>query len=179
MSTPPVRVLVIDDNHHMRLILKGMLRALRSPEVQEAADGVEALERMKSWRPDLVICDYVMPQLDGVEFVRMVRWSTDSPCWDVPIILVTGYAERRVVMAARDAGADAFIAKPLQTLRLLEKIDYVLPRRRAFVKSPRYIGPCRRNGMNPTYAGPFRRKDDYMPDAEGDAPEAAAAAAAG
>lgn len=160
MAFTTIRALVIDDNHHMRMILKGMLRALSSPEIKEATEAVEALELMKNWQPDVIICDYFMPQLDGIEFVKLVRQSKDSPCFDVPILLVSGYAERRIVVAARDAGADGFIAKPLQTKSLLEKLVRVTPRRRPFIISARYTGPCRRGRPNPHYAGPLRRESD-------------------
>ena len=106
-------VLVVDDNHYMRVIVSTMLRSMGINLIREASDGIDALEIVRDWRPDVVIIDLMMEQLDGVEFTKLVRRGVDSPNPYVPIIMMTGHTDRRHVIDARDAGVSEFIAKPL------------------------------------------------------------------
>jgi two-component system chemotaxis response regulator CheB len=117
-----VRVLVVDDSAYVRKVVTQMLS--RSPFIDVvgiARDGREALERVEELRPDVVTCDLIMPELDGVGFVReqMGRWP-------VPIVIVSVASESgELVLNALDAGAVDFIQKPtaLASDRLLEMSD--------------------------------------------------------
>lgn len=159
-STLPISVLVVDDNHHMRSILKELLKSAGVTEIKEAADPVDAFEVLKSVPIDLLLADLSMPIIDGVEFVRMVRGSADSPNQFLPIIMVTGHSERSKVMAARDAGVNEFLVKPVTAKNLMDRLALIVNAPRPFVKSPTYFGPDRRRRTIPDYAGPFRRKND-------------------
>ena len=157
-----VMVLVVDDNHYMRVIVCTMLRAMGITLIREASDGVEALEIIRDWRPDVIIMDLVMQQLDGLETTRLLRQGSDSPHPFVPIIMVTGHTDRATVVAARDAGVNEFVAKPLTAKGLIDRMKSVINSERGWVKSSTYIGPDRRRRSPPDYPGPFRRAADKV-----------------
>jgi two-component system, chemotaxis family, chemotaxis protein CheY len=155
-----LHVLVIDDNPHMRGIVVAILRGAGFTRVKEANDGAQALEEMRAGIPDIIICDLNMDPIDGLEFTKMLRTANDSPGAFIPVIMMTGHTERSKVTAARDAGINELVAKPISAKTLLERIVSVIDRPRPFVKSPSYSGPCRRRGTPKDYKGPFRRRGD-------------------
>jgi two-component system, chemotaxis family, chemotaxis protein CheY len=156
----PITVLVIDDNTHMRGIIKELLRAVGVHDIKEAADPVEAFELIKTVPIDLVLVDFSMPIIDGIEFTQMVRTSSDSPNPYMPIIMITGHSERSRVKAARDSGVNEFLVKPVTAKNLMDRITSVVNNPRSFVKGGTYFGPDRRRRKDPAYAGPWRRKSD-------------------
>jgi two-component system, chemotaxis family, chemotaxis protein CheY len=155
-----ILALVVDDNHYMRVIVCTMLRAMGVVHIREASDGAEALEIVRDWRPDVIIIDLVMEHLDGVEFTRLIRTGTDSPHPYVPIIMLTGHTDRAHVIAARDAGVNEFVAKPLTARALIDRMRSVIDNERAWVKSSSYTGPDRRRRASKDFKGPYRRAMD-------------------
>lgn len=160
-----LHVLVVDDNAHMRSIVVAILRGIGIGTVKEACDGADALEVMRAGVPDIVIADLNMDPIDGLDFARMVRTAPDSPFPFVPIIMMTGHTERSKVMAARDAGINELLAKPISARTLLDRIIAVIDRPRPFIKTANYVGPCRRRTTPKDFAGPWRRSTD---DVEGE-----------
>jgi two-component system chemotaxis response regulator CheY len=155
-----VMVLVVDDNHYMRVIVSTMLRSMGITLIREASDGAEALEIVRDWRPDVIVLDLVMETIDGIEFTKLVRRGTDSPNPYVPIIMMTGHTDRRRVLEARDAGVNEFVAKPLTARALIDRMRSVINNERGWVKSTGYVGPDRRRKTAADYKGPFRRVAD-------------------
>lgn len=105
--------LVVDDNHHMRHLVRMILKSLGVNEIMEAEDGSAALRTMENYEADIVICDWNMQPMDGIAFTKMIRTSEDSPNIYVPIIMLTGHTEISRVKIARDAGVNEFLAKPV------------------------------------------------------------------
>ena len=155
----PITILIVDDNQHMRGILKELLRAAGVNDIKEASDPLEAFEYMKSSLVDLLLVDLAMPLMDGVEFTRMVRTNENSPNHFLPIIMITGHSERSRVNAARDAGVNEFLVKPVTAKGLMERLSLIVNRPRNFVKSKQYFGPDRRRRADPNFSGAERRKD--------------------
>jgi len=120
------RVLLVDDNQHMRTLVATILLGLGCKEIAEAGDGATALEMMRDLPVDVVIVDYKMSGIDGIEFVRMLRTAKDSPGRYLPILMMTGSTTRRVVLAAKQAGVSAFVAKPVSTRTLADRLAYSL-----------------------------------------------------
>jgi CheY-like chemotaxis protein len=108
-----LRVLVVDDNAQMRGILQSMLRAFGVRAVSLAVDGSDALVQLERRQFDIAICDWLMEPMDGYEFVRKARASADPGIRDLPIVMLTGQAEMRQVLAARDAGVTEYLLKPI------------------------------------------------------------------
>lgn len=153
-------VLVVDDNQHMRALLIEVLRAIGASEVREASDGAEALNILRSRRIDLVICDLAMQPVDGIDFVRLLRTSPDSPDPMAPVIIVSGHSTSSKVFEARDAGANEFLVKPITARGVIDRITRVVHHPRDFVRSEDYVGPDRRRRIDPNFNGPWRRADD-------------------
>lgn len=160
-SLETLRILIADDNQHMRTLLKSLLQALGVKYLHESTDGATAFMAMRDFKPDLALSDLTMQPMDGIEFTRMVRRHKDSPNPQVPIIMVTGHTERSLVEGARDAGVNEFLAKPITPHNLIARITEVLDRPRPFVRCEAYVGPDRRRRRKvDNYRGPWRRHDD-------------------
>lgn len=139
-----VNFLIIEDNKHMSVMVKTLLVAFGARNVIEATDGADAFKALKHFPADIIICDWVMQPLDGLDFVRMVRTSKDSPNPFVPIIMLTGYTEMHRVTQARDAGVNEFLAKPVSAQRLYSRIQAIIEHNRQFIKIKDFFGPDRR-----------------------------------
>jgi CheY-like chemotaxis protein len=155
-----LRALIVEDNPHMRTLLKSLLHALGLKQVYEAAEGAAAFEALRERNPDFILTDLSMKPMDGIEFTRQVRGSKDSPNPYIPIIMVTGHTERPLIMTARDAGVTEILAKPITARSLMLRIAQVIDKPRAFVRCGDYFGPDRRRRTPEDYAGPWRRHDD-------------------
>jgi CheY-like chemotaxis protein len=155
-----LRILLVDDNHHARILLTEILRALDVRHVFEAADGAEALEIMRTQAIDIVMTDLAMQPVDGIEFVRQVRNAPDSVDPMIPVIMVTGHSTIRRVAEARDVGVTEFLSKPITARGVIERITRVVDYPRPFVRTADYFGPDRRRRDDPNYDGPRRRRSD-------------------
>lgn len=155
-----LKILLVDDNQHMRLLLTEILRAIGARDVFEAADGAEALQMLRANPIDIVMTDLAMQPLDGIDFVRLVRNSRDSPNPMVPVIMITGHSTLRRVAEARDVGVTEFLSKPVTARGVIERINRVVEHPRPFVRSGDYFGPDRRRKDDPEYPGPRRRSKD-------------------
>ena len=154
-----VKFLIVEDNPFMRIILKQLLRALGVLEMAEAIDGAQAFSVMKTFEPDIILVDWEMQPLDGLDFVKLVRTGDDSPNEYVPMIMVTGHSEQNKVTQARDAGINEILIKPLSVRTLFARIRAVIERPRAYIETKVYFGPDRRRKQNANFPGEDRRKD--------------------
>ena len=122
-----VKILIIDDNAHIRTMLAGILRAIGINLIIEAGDGAEALQILRTNRIDVVLTDLAMGPLDGIDFVRLLRNSPDSPNQRVPVIMITGHSTMRRIEEARDVGVDEFLTKPLTEPAFIAALGAVDP----------------------------------------------------
>ena len=155
-----LKILLVDDNHHMRVLLTEILRAIGVKHVFEAGDGAEALQIMRTHQVDIVMSDLAMQPLDGIDFVRLLRNSPDSPNQMTPVIMITGHSTSRRVGEARDAGVNEFLAKPVTARGVIERIGEGVEHPRPYVRAPDYFGPDRRRKSEAGYPGPWRRSAD-------------------
>jgi two-component system chemotaxis response regulator CheY len=153
-----LRFLVVDDNAHMRRILRTLLHGFGTREVYEAENGAGGYEAFVHYLPDIVITDWVMPVCDGLELTKKIRQPTSNANPYVPIIMLTGYSEKKRVIAARDAGVTEFMCKPISAKALYQRILGVVINPRPFIRTETYFGPDRRRNSSPNYIGPERRK---------------------
>lgn len=152
-------VMIVDDNQHMRSLVRAIMEAIGIRNVIEARDGEHALDKMRNNEVHLVITDWNMEPMDGIDFTRYLRSSPDSPDPFIPVIMLTGHTERAKVELARDAGVDEFIAKPVTAKALLARINSIVNNRRPFIRTGRYFGPDRRR-KNMPFDGPEKRADE-------------------
>ncbi len=113
------RVLLVDDSATILMMEKMIL--LRGPyEVTTARDGMEALEKARAERPDLILLDVVMPRMDGFETCRRLRQQDETR--DIPVIFVTTRGESENVATAFQSGASDHVTKPINGAELLAKL---------------------------------------------------------
>lgn len=155
-----VSFLIVDDNNHIRRVIAQILRSLGARTIKEAGDGSEALAILGDWDADIVITNWMMAPLDGIELARTVRTASDSRNPMVPIIMLTAYSEAERVTEARDAGVTEVVVKPVSPSALYKRIEEVILRPRQFVRCETYVGPDRHRRSDENYHGPRRRSHD-------------------
>ncbi|NQV59913.1 MAG: response regulator [Alphaproteobacteria bacterium] len=156
-----LQVQLVEDNRNMRVLVKAMLNALGMENVRDYSNGQEAKEAIQEFTPDLVITDWMMAPVDGLEYTKFIRGDIDSPDIFTPIILMTGHTEKWRIIAARDAGVTELLAKPITAKTLYDRILAVIEKPRPYVRTKSFFGPCRRRVNWREYMGPERR---YQPD---------------
>jgi CheY-like chemotaxis protein len=157
-----VRVLVVDDDEEMRRLLRKILRTIGVVETMTATNGVDALDAMRRETVDIVITDWSMTPIDGVELIRRIRDLENSPLPFVPVILLTAYAEPARVAKARDAGVNEVLVKPVSPKALYDRLVHIIENPRSFVRTKAYFGPDRRRKDRPI-EGPNRRQREAAP----------------
>jgi len=157
-----LKALIVEDNAHMRSLLRALLNSIGVKDIAEASHGQAAIDLLRERKSDLVLSDLAMKPMDGLEFTRYVRNHEHSPNPFVPIIMISGHTEKYRVEAARDAGVTEFLAKPITAHTLFSRIAEIVERPRAFVRCDSYFGPDRRRRGIEDYAGPRRRKEDMQ-----------------
>jgi len=118
-----MRILVVDDFASMRKIIKGLLKQIGFQNIEEADDGSTALEKLKIGEFDLVICDWNMPKVPGIEVLKAIR--NDPRLKDLPFLMVTAEAKKDNVMEAVKAGVNQYIVKPFTAETLKKKIEKI------------------------------------------------------
>lgn len=148
--------LVLDDNVHMISIVRSTLLGLGINRTWQARSARDALEILRREPVDIVITDYQMPEMDGLEFTRLVRTSEGIPNPFIPVVMLTAYSALSRMLSARDAGVTEICVKPINARQLWTKIAAVVNHPRPFVRTRSYIGPDRRR-RNDTFTGDDRR----------------------
>tara|TARA_R110000787_G_scaffold274979_1_gene383222 strand:- start:64100 stop:64723 length:624 start_codon:yes stop_codon:yes gene_type:complete len=157
-----IDILIVEDNKHMQALVRDMMRALGVNSVRTADDGASALKVLIDFEPDIIVTDWKMHPLNGVELVQMIRTGSDSKNPYVPVIMLSAYTEYKRVKEAVDAGVNEFLAKPVSVTGLYNRIVSIIDRPRPFIRNKSYTGPDRRrhdtNSSN--YEGKLRRETD-------------------
>ena len=158
-------VLIAEDTAPMRKLVRNVLEALNIRNIHEARNGEEAFKIMYEENPDIVIVDWDMDPMDGIELAGEIRKGPLSPNRLVPIIFLTGYSSAKKVLQARDAGATEFVVKPFSAADLAKRVAYVINRPRDFIDCGTYFGPDRRRLKGEDdYSGELRRYIDWEDD---------------
>ncbi len=166
-----IRVMIIDDNRHMRALLFSIMRALGFREIKEYGDAEAALREIEHFGPDIVLTDWNMEPMDGIELVKRIRNEGAEEVRYVPIVMLTGHSEADRVRAARDAGANEFLAKPVSANSIYSRILRIVEHPRPFIKSDDYFGPDRRRHDEGPPDGMAERREANGGATADDAPE--------
>jgi two-component system, chemotaxis family, chemotaxis protein CheY len=116
-----MRVLVVDDFATMRKIIKNVLKQINIDNTVEAENGKQALQTLKSDSVDLIISDWIMPEMTGIEFLRACK--EDPSIKNIPFIMVTAEAQKDSVVEAIKGGVDNYVVKPFTPEKLQLAID--------------------------------------------------------
>lgn len=153
-------ILVVEDTAPMRKLIASVLETMDVGMIYTAENGEQGYAQVRKVNPDIIIADWHMAPMDGIELTREIRHNTLSPNRMVPVILVTGYSAMNRVAEARDAGVTEFLVKPFSANDLAKRIAYVINKPRDFIDCATYFGPDRRRRIAPDFKGPFRREED-------------------
>lgn len=155
-------VLIVDDCTNMQQLLRALLLAFGFADVHTARCGESAIKVLDGLSPDFIICDYNMGPMNGIDFIRALRGDENSPNRFVPIIMLTGHTEMSTILAARQAGATEFLAKPVSPQSLYKRIEMVIERPRDFVETKNFFGPDRRRSSVEEWARQERRDVSFI-----------------
>jgi len=156
-----LRVLIADPYAQLREIMRDILmRGIGVEEVIEAKNGEEAISLMRDLACDVAIVDCAMKPLGGIEMTRRIRTGSEGIDPFFPVILVSGHAEISEIIAARDAGANEYLAKPLSAKILDLRLNAVIKRPRPFIRADNFFGPDRRRHDRDGYKGSERRTQE-------------------
>lgn len=154
-----ITVLVVESSRAMFDLTKSVLQTFGANQIYSAYGFEEGFETLVRVNPDLVIIDWLEEPHNGLVLTKKIRKSPDSPNPFVPIILMSGYSQKRRVIAARDAGITEFLVKPFTANALYQRIEQLIESPRDFVRNDTYFGPDRRRKREHGYQGPERRDD--------------------
>jgi len=118
-----MRVLIVDDFATMRRILKNILKQIGFKNISEADNGKTALKELKNERFDLVLCDWNMPEMPGIELLNQVR--SDEQLKGIPFVMVTAEAKKENILEAVKAGVSSYIVKPFTAETVSEKLKKI------------------------------------------------------
>jgi two-component system chemotaxis response regulator CheY len=121
-----MRFLVVDDSTTMRRIIIGALKKVGYGDCSEAANGREGIEQLASAGADVVITDWNMPEMSGIEFIRAIRANDATK--NLPVLMVTTNAAKEDIAEALGAGVSSYLVKPFTPETIKEKVEAMLAR---------------------------------------------------
>lgn len=124
-----IKILVVDDFSTMRRIIKNLLRDLGFNNTSEADDGMTALPMLQSGNFDMVVTDWNMPGMPGIDLLRAIR--ADAKLSNIPVLMVTAEQKKENIVEAAQAGVNGYIVKPFTAATLKEKLDKIFERMEA------------------------------------------------
>ncbi len=152
-----LRLLIVDDDQHMQMLLRTIVRGIGIENVKVEEKLPHALAAVATFNPDILLLDLELRDASGLDFAREIRTVSGSPNPYLPIIAVSAAADRTHVTAARDAGINEFLAKPLSAASVYDRIVSIIERPRPFVRIGTYAGPCRRRRKKLIFRGVEQR----------------------
>jgi two-component system chemotaxis response regulator CheY len=128
METAGMKFLVVDDFATMRRIVRNLLKEIGYANSEEAEDGVDALNKLRSGHYDFVVSDINMPNMNGFDLLRSIR--ADEALKHLPVLMVTAEAKKEDIITAAQAGASGYIVKPFTKATLEEKLTKIVQKLR-------------------------------------------------
>jgi two-component system chemotaxis response regulator CheY len=121
--SPDMKILVVDDMSTMRRIVKNIFKQLGFTNIEEAENGKEALDKMKAAKFDLVVSDWNMPVMPGIDLLRNIR--ADAGLKHIPVLMVTAEAQKDNLLEAIQAGVSNYVVKPFTAETIKQKLDKI------------------------------------------------------
>ncbi|HUO89470.1 MAG TPA: response regulator [Rhizomicrobium sp.] len=157
-----VTTLLVDSDHFTRGLVAKMLRGFGMDQPTLGDTGAQAKHHLSHNYADLIILEAGLPDMESAEVIRWLRRQEQSPFRFAPVIVMSSYTQAGLVAAARDAGANLVVKKPLSPANLFDRINWIARTSRPFVEAGDYIGPDRRFRKSPPPDGVFKRETDQQ-----------------
>ncbi len=119
-ADPSIKILIVDDMVTMRRIVKNVLKQLGFSNIDEAENGQDGLQKLKSSKYDFVVSDWNMPVMTGIDMLRAIR--ADEQLKAIPVLMVTAEAQQKNLVEAVQAGVSNYIVKPFTAETMQEKL---------------------------------------------------------
>lgn len=155
-----IKVLVAEDYPPMRKLLGQVLFELNVEDFHMVGNGQEAIDFLEENQIDLLLVDNIMDPIDGTELTRMIRAGKTAADRHTPIIMVSGETSKDLIVGARDAGVNEFLAKPISTRMVYQRFMNIIENPRPYVEAEGFYGPDRRRRQM-RFPGLDRRKAPY------------------
>lgn len=150
-------VLVGDEDSFVLSMTRSLLNGFGITNIRLVTDSHLVLDELFGDPVDVLLVDWNLAPMNGIELTRYVRNDPESPNRYLPVIIMTGHTELSTVIQARDTGVNEILAKPMSVRSMYQRLLSVMERPRPFVRSATYFGPDRRRVDDPRYKGPDRR----------------------
>ncbi|MGH1455991.1 MAG: response regulator [Alphaproteobacteria bacterium] len=160
MNFSKLSILVIEDLEPMRKLLTDILKSLGVGTVYTAANGEKGYNMYAIKKPDLIITDWHMPEMDGLELLEKIRKNPKSPNRTIPVIMISGFCAPQRISKARDLGATEFLVKPFSASDLEKRLSHTINTPRDFIVTPNFVGPDRRRKDDENFSGKTTRKKE-------------------
>jgi two-component system chemotaxis response regulator CheY len=115
-----MKVLVVDDSRSMRRLISMALKHIGETDIAEAEDGVQAIYKLQEALPDLIMLDWNMPNMTGIQFLKRIKGH--EKLQHIPVIMVTSEGKSSEIQEALDAGAESYVVKPFKPQDLAQRI---------------------------------------------------------
>lgn len=151
---------IADEDKHMRGTISGILRHFNCRNVKEAETGPDLLALLDSFQPDIIMTEWDLPEKPGIQIVKEIRDSAESPHRMKPFIMISAHSKKFEVEKARDCGVNEFLVKPINSNSVYARIVSVITAPRAFILTDHFNGPDRRRRHDAFLVGKARREMD-------------------
>ncbi|MDV6332228.1 response regulator [Asticcacaulis sp. 201] len=164
INSATTSVLIVEDNDASRRLVMELLRAAGFNNLSFARNAEEAIDHLQAQNPDLMLLDWGLPGMSGIELVTALRQAAllpdpRFPNPQLPVVMLTARQRAHDVTLARNAGVNEFVIKPFSTSSLLRALSSALVKKRRFVVSENFVGPDRRRRAG-LFPGLLRRAED-------------------
>lgn len=161
LNLSKVHCLLADRDQFTRGLVAQMLRGFGMGSIQMADDGAQARDLLQKDRPDICFIEGALPDIEASEMIAWIR-RQPPPLRFVPIIVLSGYTQLRLISAARDSGANLVLRKPVSPQALFDRLLWVADAQRPFIETDSFLGPDRRFHDQPPPDNRFKRDTDIV-----------------
>lgn len=151
-----ITVLIVDSQPAIVDLIKGVLTMFGVKSIIACTSGTAGLKAYQEQHPDLMIIDWDLDSINGIDFTKTIRHDVKNPY--TPIIFMTALSSSKRVAEARDSGITEFLRKPFTAESLYKRIEAIVERPRPFVQSQGFVGPDRRRKREEPFKGEDRRE---------------------
>ncbi len=153
-------ILLVEDEPDLTYLVKQVLQSLGFKNVTAVSNGRQALEKVLEHTYKIIITDWEMKPMSGIEFVKYLRTLVPAPNCYTPVLMFTGRTSLADVEMARDAGVNEFLAKPFSASELSKRLLTSIQNPRQFIFAEEYAGPDRRRRQATPPDGKLKREED-------------------
>jgi CheY-like chemotaxis protein len=174
LNLQAISVLLVDRNHYSRALISQALRGFGIKHIAPCDSGAGAQEYLSHAPVDLCLVEAELPDMSSADLIRAIRRLPTVPLRFVPTMVMSGYTQFRTLNAARDAGANLVLKKPVSPQALFDRIHWLSRTRRAYIETANYVGPDRRFHDTDPPDSAYKRATDKTENVEAATPAATA-----